>query len=545
MTPEIWAKLAKVFDRALELHEAQREAFIVNACSDDPDLERRLRSLLSADNLAAGFLETPAAARFGHPPPQARTAVLSSGQLVANRFEIIRPLGQGGMGQVFEAFDRELQDRIAIKVLNPEVSAHSESMNRFKREVQFARRVTHPNVCRTFDLEYYVPAAKDKDSPASTIVFLTMELLPGETLTEYMSRHGPVPIALALPIVEQIVAGLDAAHSAGVVHRDFKPSNVIVIQNENNVRAVVTDFGIARACLPETDAVKTAIADSVAHSGRLIGTLEYMAPEQLERGEATPASDIYSLGLVLYELVTNRRPFQSSAPFAGILERLKRKPVSPREYIPALDRQWEAAILRCLEIRPELRFKTTPEILAAIGGAGVSKPPSARLTHGTAGNGLTKLKQILRRRSLAIGFTLLALIVALSAMSVRLFTMYGAHPALGRGSTLMLTEVTNYSRDPELDSVTELFRSQLEQSAYMNLLSVHDIQETLERMTLPRTAPITPEVAREVALRKAVPLVIFGNVSRISDDYERRRTPILCRDELDIQQIRTEQKGPF
>jgi eukaryotic-like serine/threonine-protein kinase len=519
MTPEMWAKLAKVFHQALEQPEAQRDAFVTSVCSDDPDLGRELKSLLYADKLAARFLDTPAVAQFGSSPSQSQNPALSEGELLLNRFEIIRPLGRGGMGQVFEAFDRELQEKIAIKVLNPEISMHTESMNRFRKEVQFTRRVTHPNVCRTFDLEQCLPAERGLETTTTTLVFLTMELLQGETLASYMSREGPVPTAQALPIAEQIIAGLEAAHRAGVVHRDLKPSNVIIIQGTHGVRAVVTDFGIAIACLPEAGQLKAIVTtDSVAYSDRLVGTLEYMAPEQLERGEATPASDVYAFGLVLYELVTNKKPFQSDAPFAAILDRLKNKPISPRKYAPDLNSRWESTILRCLEKRPESRFKTAGEILPALRQTGPPRFSSWTWLRGAANDGQVRLGWIRRRRLFAVLATFF-LVVALSAVAIRLFSMYGEHPTIARGSTLMLTEITNDSRDPELNSITELFRNQLEQSSYMNLLPATDIREALDRMALPKNAAITPSIAREVALRKAVPLVIFGTVSKISDDY--------------------------
>lgn len=513
MTPEMWARLAKIFHQALEQPEAQRDAFIAKACSDDPDLEFELRSLLSSDKLAARFLDTSEGSRLA--ADSVLISALSPGDLLSNRFEIVRLLGQGGMGQVFEAFDRELQERIAIKVLNPDIAGHPEALARFKKELQFTRRVTHPNVCRTFDLEQSILVAPDKKTSRKTVSFFTMELLQGETLSSYMARAAPATTLEIFPIVEQILAGLEAAHRAGVVHRDFKPSNVILTNGPNSLRAVVTDFGIARACFPEPDTVKTEIADSVGNSGRLVGTLEYMAPEQLETGDATPASDVYAFGLVLYELVTNRKPFPSETPFAGMLERLRHKPVSPKTYAPGLNSHWEAAILRCLEVRPESRFRTAGEIVPALRGAGTITSTWKNWLAGTVGQAGNL--RVSRFSALLGSF---ALFVALSAASLRLFTMYRGHPALSRGSTLMLTDIINNSRDQELDSLTELFRTQLEQSSYMNLLPSAEIHEALDRMALPKNTAITPSIAREVALRKAVPLVIFGNVSRLSDDYE-------------------------
>src|SRR5258708_713959 len=204
------------------------------------------------------------------------------------------------------------------------------------------------------------------------ITYPPMELLEGETLAA-RRRRGRMTADEALPLIQQMVAGLEAAHAAGVVHRDFKPSNVMLCDGREpnpHTRVVITDFGLARGFS------KVDVSASLTHSGQLIGTLAYMAPEQAEGKAITPATDIYALGLVMYEMVTGERPFPGEGPFAGVIERTHQLSPSPRTLVPDLDSRWEFAILRCLETRPEQRFQRPGEIVDALLGKESGKGPS-------------------------------------------------------------------------------------------------------------------------------------------------------------------------
>src|SRR5436309_10292147 len=195
-------------------------------------------------------------------PPPGSTAgapvpTLLPRQVLAGRFRIVRRIAQGGMGEVWEAEDLEfVGERVAVKTIRPEIARDDWALARFRREIQLGKKVTHPNVCRVFDLFHHFPDAGEGDGPAEQITFLTMELLPGETLAARIARAGPLPPAAALPLVRQMAAALAAAHSAGVVHGDFKSSNVMVSGlsgDGEEVRAVVTDFGLARGGGPGGD----------------------------------------------------------------------------------------------------------------------------------------------------------------------------------------------------------------------------------------------------------------------------------------------------
>ena len=330
---------------------------------DSQGSARATRSVPRADDLNAAV-----STRGGGLPP---LPAFHRDDLIAGRFKIVRLIGQGGMGAVYEAEDQELGGRVALKTVHPEATTDPRTVERFKQEIYLARKVTHPNVCRIFDLFHHRASPSD-----DAIVFLTMELLPGETLAQRLRRGGRMTPAEALPLVGHMAAALTAAHQAGIVHRDFKPSNVVLVpskDNEAEVRAVVTDFGLAH-----TSGGDRSVVLSVTGTGEALGTPAYMAPEQLGTEETTPASDIYALGLVMYEMVAGQRPFAGDTPFAVALQRLQRPPASPRVFVPDLDPRWEATILRCLERQPAERFATAADVVRALAGEVVAPAPAVR-----------------------------------------------------------------------------------------------------------------------------------------------------------------------
>jgi serine/threonine protein kinase/Flp pilus assembly protein TadD/TolB-like protein len=371
MTPERWEQAKKLFEVAQELDPGERTSFLNRACPDDPALRGEVESLLSSGRRAGEFLAKPVLADGTSGGNAAgRVGALTPGQVLSGRFRVIRFLGEGGMGEVYEARDLDLGERVALKAIRPEIASEPHTMARFKQEIQLARRVTHSNVCRMFDLERHRPPSEAGPS-AGVVTFLTMELLEGETLAARLRRVGRITTAEAFPLVQQMAQALAAAHEVGVVHRDFKPGNVMLVPSKSgdgNERAVVTDFGLAKAVVAPGDAPSSLLTASV--HGHMIGTIAYIAPEQLRGGEATPASDIYALGLVMYEMVAGKRPFPGDALFGGAYLRLTQLPESPRVHVPDLDRQWEQAILRCLEVDPAKRFANARGLVIAL-----SSPP--------------------------------------------------------------------------------------------------------------------------------------------------------------------------
>ncbi len=296
--------------------------------------------------------------------------IAEAGDLIAGRFRIVHFIAEGGMGEVYEAEDEVLHERVALKFLNRRNIGNERVAKRFRREILLARKVTHANVCRLFDV-FQHPI---KGSP--DVTFVTMELLPGETLEEHLQRCGPMSEEEALPIVRQLAEGLGAAHGAGVIHRDFKPTNVILVPNEGfegGFRAVITDFGLARSITRPESSSQSPLTGEMS----VVGTVDYMSPEQLMGHEVTPTSDIYAFGVVLYEMMTGKRPHSAPNPVALLAKRVSEPPLPPRAANPEVSEHWENVILQCLVKDPLERLDSGWEVLAALTGEKTPFGPTA------------------------------------------------------------------------------------------------------------------------------------------------------------------------
>lgn len=286
--------------------------------------------------------------RHGAPEPEC-AFLLSPGELVAERYRITRVIGRGGMGEVYEAQDQLLNEAVALKTLRSELARDESLVKRFQKEIQLARKVTHPNVCRVFET-----GLPERAGPAdSPLLFFTMELLSGETLRRRIRRAKRLSRAEAFPIAVQIAEGLQAAHEAGIVHADFKSGNVILTAGRRGVRAVITDFGLSRIDPTTAPAGETR---TIYAGGRVEGTLAYMSPEQMSGGTITAASDIYSFGIVLFEMATGKLPFDDRRAIQAAMQRVSGEGIGARSLVPDLDPRWDTAIRRCLETDPERRF---------------------------------------------------------------------------------------------------------------------------------------------------------------------------------------------
>jgi serine/threonine protein kinase len=286
------------------------------------------------------FLGSSTLENLNRRAPPRRIPSLSAGQVVAGRFEILRFLHSGGMGEVYEAWDSDLKERIALKTIRLDIASSPIAIERFKTEVKQARAISHVNVCRVYE------AFSDELMPGDRIWFLTMALLEGPTLSEHLRKHGPFPPAKALELIEQMAAGLTAAHELGIVHRDFKSSNVMLVNaGEGRARAVITDFGLSLKILSELGGGQATRE----------GTRDYMAPEQARGGYVGFAADQYSFGVVVCEMLTGRLPIRPMS--------VAEKCLLPQGF-PS--RRWETVIHRALAFRPEDRFKSVSDMVAAL-----------------------------------------------------------------------------------------------------------------------------------------------------------------------------------
>ncbi len=487
MDGDRWERIKELFEAVRERDEPERSLFLAQACPGDEELRREVESLLSGEKKAGDFLQAPAVRLpLIGPANDQSPSTFSPGETISGRFKVLRFIGRGGMGEVYEARDLDRGVRVALKTIRPEIASDPKTLARFKQEIELALRVAHPNVCRVHDLERHRPP---EGVGKPEVVFLTMELLEGETLARRLRRQGKMTCEEALPLVRQLADGLAAAHKVGVIHCDFKPGNVMLVaerpgdidsqqttQSEDRVetgsggtvagaplRAVITDFGLARAMRPRVR--RETIQESLNADRHLVGTLPYMAPEQLEGCSASPASDVYALGLVAYEVVTGHQPFSGSTPLAAY-KRLKEPPPSPRSLAPDVDPALESIILRCLQTKPGARYESAGDVLRALG----------------QGSGQSAITEWLTRRRLWIGVA-----VALTALLLsvpRLIHREGAKPH-AEGENLVVLPFTAVGGRPEevayCDGFTVTVTTQLAQVrslAVVPAFEVHDMHVT-------------------------------------------------------------------
>jgi tetratricopeptide (TPR) repeat protein len=357
-TRQQFARLSEWFEGAVDLPPPERQAFLEKIRRDEGDaMADELARLLAANGDSSGtptgtmlqpVVRIPAGDIHGETP------AFREGDVILHRFRIVRLLGRGGMGEVYEAHDQEL-GRVALKTIRRDMFGDRALLQRFKQEVQLARQVTSPYVCRIHEL-FMVP----DDGPRRVAAFLTMELLEGTTLARRIEQ-GPLPWNEAERIAVELCQGLEALHAAGLVHRDFKPGNAMLAKRGNVTQAVVMDLGLALR--PEDSHARP----KLTLTGGIVGTPGYMAPEQFEGAKVSAATDVYSLGLVLYEMTTGKRPFEASTPLAAAVKRGKRPPAIS-SIRPGLPRRLDWIVDKCLEFEPADRFGSAEEVAKALKG---------------------------------------------------------------------------------------------------------------------------------------------------------------------------------
>ncbi|HSK72603.1 MAG TPA: serine/threonine-protein kinase [Pyrinomonadaceae bacterium] len=354
MTPEKWQKIKGLFEAAQDVLPEKRGRFLKNACGGDAGLKKEVEKLLGSFDEADGFMEKPAvveaASLFENkktPAARHTTGNLNDGKLVAgtvlaSRYRIIGLLGKGGMGEVYRAEDLKLNQTVALKFLPDKLEKNTAALERFIGEVRTARQVSHPNVCRVFDI-----------GEIDGKHFLSMEYIDGDDLSSLLRRIGRLPSDKAVEISRQICLGLHAIHDAGILHRDLKPANIII---DSRGKARITDFGIA------------GLEEDVSKEEIRVGTPAYMSPEQITGREVTQKSDIYSLGLLLYEIFTGKQVFQADSLDELIKKHQTTAPTNPSEFVENINPLVEKIINRCLEKNPADRPKSALQVALGLPG---------------------------------------------------------------------------------------------------------------------------------------------------------------------------------
>jgi serine/threonine-protein kinase len=281
------------------------------------------------------------------PPSHTKTAQIpvkniERGTTIADRYEVIEELGRGGMGNVYRVVDKKINEEMALKLLHPVIATEKKTIERFKNELKLARKITHKNVCRMYDLN------EEKGTP-----YITMEYVPGEDLKSMIRMTGQLNVGRAVSIAKQVCEGLAEAHRLGVVHRDLKSRN-IMIDKQGNAR--IMDFGIARSLK----------AEGITSEGMMIGTPEYMSPEQVKGEEVDQRSDVYSLGIILFEMVTGKIPFEGDTSITIALKHKTEEPPNPLDFNAQIPEELSALILKCMKKEKEERFQSIRETFSEL-----------------------------------------------------------------------------------------------------------------------------------------------------------------------------------
>jgi eukaryotic-like serine/threonine-protein kinase len=413
-------------------------------------------------------------------------AALATFQSFGNRFEILELLGEGGMGRVYKAWDRELEKVIALKTIRADHASNPEILRRFKQELLLARKITHKNVIRIHDL-----------GEAEGVRFFTMDYVHGESLKQRIEKRGRIPVAEALPVIKQMLGALAEAHSQGVVHRDLKPQN-IMIDTEGIPR--IMDFGIARSVRDTSGMTAT---------GALMGTPDYMSPEQARGEQADEQSDLFSFGVILYEMLAGELPYTGDTMVARVMARLSQSPRLLRETDPALPRFLESVVFKCLERDKELRYRSASEVLEDLERETVSASAVLRLR-----------RAIAKRRPLvaATGVSLLALAAA------GYFALTRKPPASRSElptTTLAIVPFANASNDPSLDwlgsTLAEILTTEVGQSQRLRTVSGDRVAQILNDLRLQAGSRTDSATLARIAEFTGADTVVSGQFLKLGD----------------------------
>jgi len=430
--------------------------------------------------------------------PGSASGSLEPGTVLGYRYEIVEILGQGGMGAVYKARDRELDRLVALKVIRPELAGLPEILQRFKQELILARKVTHRNVIRIFDL-----------GEADGLKFITMEFIEGRDLKSLLGQEGKLSPDRAVEIIQQVCLALEAAHAEGVVHRDLKPQNIMLDQQG---RASVMDFGIARSLE----------FGGMTQTGSVMGTPEYMSPEQVRGEHADTRSDLFTLGIIFQELLTGAPPYRAETTMASMFKRTKERAIPVRELNPAVPQILSDIVGKCLEIEPEHRFQSARELYDALEAwkRGAGAPLGART--------LLWVQRSLRHRAVmgsAVAVAVLGVLVLVAVIAYRVKKPSSA-PTTHAPVSVLVADFTNHTGDPIFDGTLEpMVNVALEGASFINAYNRGTARSLAQKLPRP-TGKLDEQAARLVAVNQGVSAVVTGELARRGDEYRLSATAL-------------------
>jgi eukaryotic-like serine/threonine-protein kinase len=497
MPPERWRQIEDIFNGALERERGARRAYVENACGGDETLRGEVEALLQQDGQGGQLLSAPIEQVAGEVLGGSSEFHFESGSM-AGPYRIGERLGAGGMGEVYRAQDTRLNRTVAIKTLKARFT------ERFEREARAISALNHPHICTLYDI-----------GSQDGVGYLVMEYVEGEAL------KGPLPVPEALRLGIQIAGALEAAHEKGILHRDLKPGNILV--SKGGVKLL--DFGLAKFVPTSVTAGPRTAEDTVTTpltgTGQILGTLAYMSPEQIEGKAADVRSDIFSFGLVLYEMLTGRRAFEASSQAGLMAAILKEDPPPLMSLLPSIPAALDRMVRKCLAKEPARRWQTASDLRDEL--AWIAEGDSAA----------KRWKAIV---PVAAG------VLAILAAS---YFYFHRTPKLTDKDTIVLADFVNTTGDPVFDgALRQGLAVQLEQSPFLSLISDKRIQKALSLMGQPADAPLTPEIAREICERTASAAVLDGSIAPLGSQFVLGLRAKNCRtgEVLDEEQVEAAKK---
>ncbi len=425
---------------------------------------------------------------------------LTRGSTLGDRYEIIEELGKGGMGRVYRVEDTKLKQEVALKLIKPEISSDKKTIERFRNELKIARNIRHKNVCGMFDL-----------GEAEGARFITMEYVSGEDLKSFIRRAAPLSPSRTIAIAKQVCEGLAEAHRMGVVHRDLKPSN-IMIDKDGNAR--IMDFGIARSLKEK----------GITGAGVMIGTPEYMSPEQVEGKDLDQRTDIYSLGVILYEMVTGRVPFEGDTALSIAVKHKTEQPKDPKELNSQISEDISRIILKCLEKDKDKRYQSAGEVRSELENIEKGLPTTEHII--PERKPFTS-REITVQFSLKKAFLPAIIFVAIVIVGVVIWQLLPkkdeAPPLASDKPSIAVMYFKNNTGDESFDiwrtALSDSIITDLSQSKYIRVLSSDQLYSILRKLDLLEATSYASEDLKKVASEGRVNHILQGNLSKAGDTF--------------------------
>ncbi|NIM89848.1 MAG: protein kinase [Candidatus Aminicenantes bacterium] len=424
---------------------------------------------------------------------------LTRGTTFAKRYEFIEELGKGGMGRVYKVYDRRIKEEVALKLLKPEIADDEDTIERFSNELKFARKIVHKNVGRMYDLNEEEGA-----------FFITMEYVPGEDLKSSLRRMGPLSAGKAIFITKQICEGLAEAHKLGVVHRDLKPQN-IMIDKEGNAR--VMDFGIARSLRTKR----------FTDSGVMIGTPEYMSPEQVEGKKVDQRSDIYSLGVILYEMMTGRVPFEGDTAFSVALKHKTKTPKNPREINAQVPEDLSRLIMKCMEKDKEKRYQSAGEVCSDLESVEQGIPDTEKIVPKRRPLTTKEITVTLSLRRLLFPGLIVVALAIIAVVIWQLLPRRKAAPIPSYEHSVAVISFENQTGEEAYDylrkAIPNLLITRLEQSGYLSVTTWERMYDLLKQMGNAEVEIIDRDLGFELCRTEGVEAIVLGSFVKAGDMF--------------------------